>query len=147
MNIRFATDRYSVRRLAKALDADKIVANDFGHAQLFTLPDNTKRSRVIEAALLGCPLPRIFCLRLNDGTLDIKRNAGIADALKVFLYGAFRLEGLQVLHEYEGMYFKSLPPLQQGLIEDYTLDIAWTNEGIPDDALFVLCKYTVGNFA
>ena len=145
MTIKFSSDIYSVRRIAKAMDTGKIVANDFAHAQLFKLPDDMKRSRVVEAALLGCPLPQIFCLRLNDGTLDIKRNAGIADALKVFMSCAFRLEGLQILHEYNGMDFESLPPLQQGLIEDYKLDIKWVDD-IPEEALLVLCRYAVGNF-
>lgn len=147
MYVKISTDKYNVSRLAKDIAAGKIVSSYFELVKSSPRNHHAEEwSRVVEAALLGCPIPRVFCLMHKDGTLEITCGSPMVAALTAFARGEFKLSGLHVLDEYDGMNFQSLPPLEQGKVEDYELTVSWVFEGTPGEVLAALYSYASGNF-
>ena len=148
MYVKISTDKYNVRRLVKGIGDEKIVSRYFELAKSTPMDTIAEEcSRTVEAALLGCPVPMVFCLLHKEGTLEITCGSKMVAALSAFVRGEFKLSGLHVLDGYDGMYFHELPVLEQGKLEDYELTVSWAFEDTPGEVLTALYSYVSGNFS
>lgn len=102
--------------------------------------DRVKQSRLIESVLIRIPLPAFYL----DATDQV--NWSVVDGLQrlTTLYKycrekSFPLEGLQFLHELEGLHFEELPSKYKVLIEDDTQLLFYNlMPGTPVEAKFTI---------
>lgn len=83
-----------------------------------------QKSELVESILMGIPLPLFYVKERTDGVYVIIDGKQRLSTIFDFINGKFRISNkLHVLHGIEGKLFSELTALQQGKIEDYSLQL------------------------
>jgi hypothetical protein len=94
---------------------------------------NTLASRLIESILLNVPIPPCYLSQNDDFELDVIDGQQRLYSIYRFLENQFKLTGLEVIKELNGLRFHQIPAKQQRQLKTHTLRlVAVTNESHPE---------------
>lgn len=113
--IAYDTKEYVVEVIVKRFNEKKLFVPPY--QRNFTWPDQ-KKSKFIESVLMGLPIPFMFGVQCEDGTVEILDGAQRIQTLKQFCDNDHRLKNLERLDLLEGYCFKDLPSAQQNKFLD-----------------------------
>lgn len=120
-DIEISDTPFSVFEYLRQLDKGKIVIQpDFQRNQVWT---NIQKSKFIESILLNFPLPPIYLNETKKSTYIVIDGLQRSITLTEFYHGSLKLEGLEALPKYNGLYFKSLSEALQSKFENKKLTI------------------------
>lgn len=85
--------------------------------------DNTKSSLLIESFLLNVPIPVIYVSEDDDGVWNVVDGLQRLETLRRFFANEFRLRGLEVLKELNGIQYSTLNPKAARLLRNGILRI------------------------
>lgn len=83
--------------------------------------DNARKSKFVESILLNIPIPTLFFAEDDDKTKVVVDGQQRLLALKDYVENAFKLRGLEVLHQLNKKKFEDLSERQQRIIKNRTL--------------------------
>ncbi len=83
--------------------------------------DNIKSSRLIESLLLNVPIPTFYLAEIGDGEYAVIDGQQRLTAIHNFINNGYRLSGLKVKNELNGLKFKKMSPQDQRLIKSRPL--------------------------
>ena len=89
--------------------------------QRFEVWTRRQKCELIESILMGIPLPAIYLLETKDGKRQVVDGRQRISTIISFMKDEFKLADLKILKDYNGKTFSTLPPLMQGIFEDYQL--------------------------
>jgi len=94
---------------------------------------NQLASRLIESVLLNVPIPPCYLSQNEDFELDVIDGQQRLFSIYRFVNNQFRLGGLEILREFNGVHFFEMPPKVRRQIETHTLRcVLITNESHPE---------------
>ncbi|OQS15702.1 hypothetical protein B0T36_06845 [Nocardia donostiensis] len=114
--IHVATQTFPVEHILDMIDSGDI---DTTHEEQHAAPwSPTDKSRLIESMLIRIPLPAIYFLETNPGTLQTVNGHQCLNTIHTYLRGeSFRLQGLRYLTDENGKAAAELPaPLRRELM-------------------------------
>lgn len=130
-HLRISHDSYTVYRIAKELSEGRLKCYDsFADRRMYTADLLGQASRIVEAVILGMPLPRVGASQDKTGVLTFVDRMFIINTLVSFMEGKFNLIRLNILKDFEGKYYNDIPPLYQNRIDETKISIYW----YPDNA-------------
>ena len=111
-SIRVGTKSFSLRNMLDSIDEGSLdLAPDFQRLRVWS---PVQKAQLIESILLQIPLPAFYFAEDDTGLLrvvdGVQRLSTIHDFVRA---GAFRLRGLEYIHDVTGRSFAELPPLWQ----------------------------------
>ena len=127
-HLKISHDNYTVYRIAKELSQERLKCYDyFADRTVYTADVLGRASRIVEAVILGMPLPRVGAAQDKVGFLSFVGydHMFIINSLVSFMEGKFNLIRLNVLKDFEGKYYNDLPPLYQSRIDDTKISVYW----------------------
>lgn len=125
-HINISHDTYTVYRIAKELKQERIKCYDyFADPNMYTADVLGQASRIVEAVILGMPLPSVGAEMAKDGVLTFIDHMFIINCLVSFMEGKFNLIRLNVLKDFEGKYYKDILPIYQNRIDDANISVYW----------------------
>lgn len=125
-HLNISHDSYTVYRIAKELGQGRLKCPDyFGDRMIYTADVLGQASRIVEAVILGMPLPRIGASMDKEGVLTFVDNMFIINTLVSFMEGKFNLIRLNVLKDFEGKYYNDILPIYQNRIDDAKISVYW----------------------
>ncbi|UVL00519.1 DUF262 domain-containing protein [Pseudomonas sp. B21-048] len=113
--IAYDTKEYVVEVIVKRFNEDKLFVPSY--QRNFTWPEQ-KKSKFIESVLMGLPIPFMFGVQCEDGTVEILDGAQRIQTLKQFCDNGLKLKNLDRLDLLEGYCFRDLPSAQQNKFLD-----------------------------
>lgn len=113
--IAYDTKEYVVEVIVKRFNEDKLFVPSY--QRNFTWPEQ-KKSKFIESVLMGLPIPFMFGVQCEDGTVEILDGAQRIQTLKQFCDNNLKLKNLDRLDLLEGYFFRDLPSAQQNKFLD-----------------------------
>lgn len=126
-----------------------IIQPDFQRGYVW---DKIKASRLIESALLEIPLPVVYLAEDKDGRVNVIDGQQRLTSFFSFIDGKFpdnsefKLTGLQVFDEFNGLTFSQLDDRTQEKIKFYTLrTIKFKNESDPELQFEVFARLNTGS--
>lgn len=130
-HLNISHDSYTVYRIAKELGQGRLKCYDyFADKNVYTADDLSHASRIVEAVILGMPLPRVGASMAKDGVLTFVDHMFIINTLVSFMEGKFNLIGLNLLKDFDGKYYNDILPIYQNRIDDAKVSVYW----YPDNA-------------
>jgi hypothetical protein len=146
-HLNISHDSYTVYRIAKELGQGHLKCYDyFADQKMFTSDILGQASRIVEAVILGMPLPSVGAEMAKDGVLTFVDHNFTLNCLVSFLQGKFNLIRLNVLKDFEGKYYKDILPIYQNRIDDAKISVYWYPFN-GDDTLKQVFGYSLcGNF-
>lgn len=93
--------------LKRIEDKNLILRPDFQRASVW---NETKKSRLIESLLLNLPIPPCFLAEDEDSTRVVVDGQQRLRSIDDFYHGRYKLIGLQVLKDLNGLTWSELPP-------------------------------------
>ncbi|AFY93090.1 DUF262 domain-containing protein [Chamaesiphon minutus] len=103
-----AVDTISSLYLLRSVESGKLVYNSAPYRN-FTPWNTTKKSRLIESFLLGIQSPPLVLYQVDDEIDEIIDGEQRVKSIVDFLTNNFKLEGLKLWHELNGMAYEDLP--------------------------------------
>jgi uncharacterized protein with ParB-like and HNH nuclease domain len=120
-DIEISDTPFSVFEYLRQIDKGKIeIQPDFQRNQVWK---HTQKSKFIESILLNFPLPPIYLNETTNSTYRVIDGLQRSTTLKEFYCGNLKLEGLEAIPKYNGLYFKELPDTLQSKFEDKKLTV------------------------
>ncbi|WP_323828879.1 DUF262 domain-containing protein [Pseudomonas sichuanensis] len=116
--IAYDTKEYVVEVLIKRFSDRKLFIPSYQRE--FTWPEQ-KRSKFIESVLMGLPIPFMFGVQCEDGTVELLDGAQRIQTLKQFCDNQLTLKNLERLDLLDGYKFSDLPLAQQNKFLDRPL--------------------------
>lgn len=101
--------------------------------------DNNKKSALIESILLNVPIPLIYTLEDETKDKDIEMvidGKQRSSSIFSFINNHFKLSGLKILPEYNGLYFRDLEKRVQQNIEKFNLSVVTIKSDSDKEAKF-----------
>lgn len=137
--IEVVTKGMTVDLLLKRLDQEELTLQpDFQRSTVWT---RDAQSRLIESMLIRLPLPLFYFDASNDDdwiTVDgLQRLTAIKEFVKD---GAYVLQNLEFLQDFDGYSYDELPRPFQRRIEETEIQVSLIQAGTPDDVKFNLFK-------
>ena len=130
-HLKISHDNYTVYRIAKELSQERLKCYDyFADRTVYTADVLGRASRIVEAVILGMPLPRVGASMDKVGVLTFVDHMFIINTLVSFVEGKFNLIRLNVLKDFEGKYYNDILPIYQNRIDDTKISVYW----YPDNA-------------
>ena len=130
-HLNISHDNYTVYRIAKELRQGRLKCFDyFADRNVYTADVLGQASRIVEAVILGMPLPRVGASMDKVGVLTFVDHMFIINTLVSFVEGKFNLIRLNVLKDFEGKYYNDILPIYQNRIDDTKISVYW----YPDNA-------------
>jgi uncharacterized protein with ParB-like and HNH nuclease domain len=86
-------------------DDGDIIQPDYQNEFIY---DEEKSSRLVESAIMGLPIPAVCLCEEVDGTFSVIDGNQRLTALVRFLRNEYSLEGLEILAQLNGLYYKDL---------------------------------------
>lgn len=106
----------------------EVIVKRFNDKKLFVPPyqrnfvwQGQRKTKFIESVLMGLPIPFMFGVQCEDGTVEILDGAQRIQTLKQFIDNEHQLKNLDRLDLLEGFRFKDLPTSQQNKFLDRTM--------------------------
>lgn len=106
----------------------EVIVKRFNDKKLFVPPyqrnfvwQAQRKTKFIESVLMGLPIPFMFGVQCEDGTVEILDGAQRIQTLKQFIDNEHPLKNLDRLDLLEGFYFNDLPTSQQNKFLDRTM--------------------------
>ena len=94
---------------------------------------NQLASRLIESILLNVPIPPCYLSQNEDFELDVIDGQQRIYSIYRFVHNQFKLSGLEILREHNGLQFFQLPARLQRKLETHTLRCVYvTNDSHPE---------------
>jgi uncharacterized protein with ParB-like and HNH nuclease domain len=120
-DIEISDTPFSIFEYLRQIDKGKIeIQPDFQRNHVWR---SIQKSKFIESILLNFPLPPIYLNETINSTYRVIDGLQRSTTLKEFYYGNLKLEGLEAIPKYNGLYFKDLPDTLQSKFEDKKLTI------------------------
>ncbi|MCP1620144.1 uncharacterized protein DUF262 [Pseudomonas sp. SLBN-26] len=117
-SIAYDTKEYVVEVLIKRFKEKKLFVPQY--QRQFVWPEQ-KKSKFIESVLMGLPIPFMFGVQCDDGTVEILDGAQRIQTLEQFVDGNLRLKNLERLDLLDDLNFNDLPSAQQNKFLDRPL--------------------------
>ena len=125
-HLNISHDNYTVYRIAKELSQERLKCFDyFADRNVYTADVLGQASRIVEAVILGMPLPRVGASMDKVGVLTFVDHMFIINTLVSFVEGKFNLIRLNVLKDFEGKYYNDILPIYQNRIDDTKISVYW----------------------
>lgn len=125
-HLNISHDNYTVYRIAKELRQGRLKCFDyFADRNVYTADVLGQASRIVEAVILGMPLPRVGASMDKVGVLTFVDHMFIINSLVSFMEGKFNLIRLNVLKDFEGKYYNDILPIYQNRIDDTKISVYW----------------------
>lgn len=125
-HINISHDTYTVYRIAKELGQERLKCLDyFANRNMYTADVLGQASRIVEAVILGMPLPNVGAEMDKAGVLTFIDHMFIINCLVSFMEGKFNLIRLNILKDFEGKYYKDILPIYQNRIDDAKISVYW----------------------
>lgn len=116
--IAYDTKEYVIEVLIKRFKEKKLFVPSY--QRQFVWPE-AKKSKFIESVLMGLPIPFMFGVQCEDGTVEILDGAQRIQTLEQFVDGKLKLKNLERLDLLDDFNFKDLPTAQQNKFLDRPL--------------------------
>ncbi|MDI7226754.1 DUF262 domain-containing protein, partial [Leptospira santarosai] len=97
-----------------------------------------RSSRLIESFLKDIPIPVIYLSKNQEGKYEVIDGLQRLTSAFSFFDGEYKLADLELTQEFEGKYFKDLPPEIQYKLQDSTLRSIELSPSTSKDLLFVI---------
>ncbi len=132
--IRVTTEPRTIDSLIRRIKHDEIdLAPEFQRrARLWKLH---KKGQLIESILLRIPLPVFYVAATEDDLWSVVDGLQRLTTIYDFMSDAFKLSGLEYLHQLEGLTFSTLPRAMQRRIEETSLVLNIIQPGTPDEVM------------
>ena len=125
-HLNISHDNYTVYRIAKELGQERLKCYDyFEDKNMYTADVLGQASRIVEAVILGMPLPSVGAEMDKEGVLTFIDHRFIINCLVSFMEGKFNLIRLNILKDFEGKYYKDILPIYQNRIDDAKISVYW----------------------
>ena len=125
-HLNISHDNYTVYRIAKELGQGRLKCYDyFEDKNMYTADVLGQASRIVEAVILGMPLPSVGAEMDKEGVLTFIDHRFIINCLVSFMEGKFNLIRLNILKDFEGKYYKDILPIYQNRIDDAKISVYW----------------------
>lgn len=125
-HLNISHDNYTVYRIAKELGQGRLKCYDyFEDKNMYTADVLGQASRIVEAVILGMPLPSVGAEMDKAGVLTFIDHRFIINCLVSFMEGKFNLIRLNILKDFEGKYYKDILPIYQNRIDDAKISVYW----------------------
>ena len=125
-HLNISHDNYTVYRIAKELGQGRLKCYDyFEDKNMYTADVLGQASRIVEAVILGMPLPSVGAEMDKEGVLTFIDHGFIINCLVSFMEGKFNLIRLNILKDFEGKYYKDILPIYQNRIDDAKISVYW----------------------
>ncbi len=132
----FSREMFSVYELKRRCEDRKSLILDPDY-QRDDVWNNKRKSELIESILMGMPLPMFYFFADENGEWQVIDGRQRLTTLFDYINGEFKLiNQLNILHAIRQKYFKDLKPIEQGIIEDYSLQINIIKPPTPDRVKF-----------
>ncbi len=116
--IAYDTKEYVVEVIVKRFNDRKLFVPQYQRNFVW---HSHRKSKFIESVLMGLPIPFMFGVQCEDGTVEILDGAQRIQTLKQFIDNDLQLKDLDRLDLLDGFYFKDLPSSQQNKFLDRTM--------------------------
>lgn len=125
-HLNISHDNYTVYRIAKELGQERLKCYDyFEDKNMYTADVLGQASRIVEAVILGMPLPSVGAEMDKEGVLTFIDHMFIINCLVSFMEGKFNLIRLNILKDFDGKYYKDILPIYQNRIDDAKISVYW----------------------
>ncbi|MDQ5921188.1 MAG: hypothetical protein QG673_1244 [Pseudomonadota bacterium] len=134
--VNFSRELYSIFELKRRYNDRKTLQLDPDYQREDSW-DDKQRCELIESILMGMPLPLFYFFADENGIWQVVDGRQRLTALFRFLDNEYKLnKELRILSNIRGKYFKNLEPREQGILEDYALNINLIKPPTPDRVKF-----------
>lgn len=134
--VNFSRELYSIYELKRRYKERKTLELDPDYQRENSWNDK-QQSELIESILMGMPLPLFYFFANEDGIWQVVDGRQRLTALFDFLDNNYKLhKELRILSEISGKYFRDLESKEQGILEDYALNINLIKPPTPDRIKF-----------
>jgi len=116
--IAYDTKEYVVEVIVKRFNDGKLFVPQYQRNFVW---HSNRKTKFIESVLMGLPIPFMFGVQCEDGTVEILDGAQRIQTLKQFIDNEHQLKDLDRLDLLDGFYFKDLPSSQQNKFLDRTM--------------------------
>lgn len=119
--VRVSKDQYTLLHVRRLVEDRKelILSPDFQRDSVW---NQRQRSELVESILMGIPLPVIYLFETRNGKKQVVDGRQRIGTVIDFLNDKIRLGDLRILPQFNGLSFSMLPPIMQGIFEDYQLN-------------------------
>lgn len=104
-SVKFTVTEYSFEFIVQKLNAERYYVPAYQRELVWT---KTKKSKFIESAFMGLPIPFVFFWQNNDGRLEIVDGSQRLRTIRDFMGDKIVLKGLEVLPALNGFRFSDL---------------------------------------
>lgn len=116
--IAYDTKEYVVEVIVKRFNDGKLFVPSYQRNFVW---QDARKTKFIESVLMGLPIPFMFGVQCDDGTVEILDGAQRIQTLKQFIDNSHTLKNLDRLDLLDGFRFKDLPTSQQNKFLDRTM--------------------------
>lgn len=116
--IAYDTKEYVVEVIVKRFNDKKLFVPNYQRNFVW---QGQRKTKFIESVLMGLPIPFMFGVQCEDGTVEILDGAQRIQTLKQFIDNEHQLKDLDRLDLLDGFFFRDLPTSQQNKFLDRTM--------------------------
>ena len=100
--------------------------------------DRKRSSRLIESFLIDLPIPVIYLAVNNERKYEVIDGLQRLTSVFDFFDNKYKLAGLEIKKDFNGLQFEDLPEAQQAKLEDATLRTFELSQNTPKDLIFLI---------
>lgn len=108
--VKFTVTEYSFEFIVQKLNSGRYYVPDYQRELVW---NSAKKSKFIESAFMGLPIPFVFFWQNVDGRLEIVDGSQRLRTIRDFMADKIKLKGLEVLPALNGFYFSDLSPARR----------------------------------
>lgn len=135
ISIKFSRDNYSLYELKRKLTENKFIVID-PEFQRENVWGHKQNAELIESIMMGIPIPIIYLFEDEKGIRQVVDGRQRLTCITHFMDNKFKLIDLNILSDFNGYYFKDLPPVLQSKIEDYQVTVYTVQHPTPEKVKF-----------
>lgn len=103
--VKFTVTEYSFEFIVQKLNSDRYYVPNYQRELVW---NRAKKSKFIESAFMGLPIPFVFFWQNVDGRLEIVDGSQRLRTIRDFMADKIKLSGLEILPALNGLYFSDL---------------------------------------
>ena len=108
--VKFTVTEYSFEFIVQKLNSDRYYVPSYQRKLVW---NKAKKSKFIESAFMGLPIPFVFFWQNVDGRLEIVDGSQRLRTIRDFMADKIKLSGLEILPALNGFYFSDLSASRQ----------------------------------